>query len=322
MRHTPQPVLSSKLLGLLRALAPALILLTLSAPVTAQTPAKPAAPAAKAAPAAVAATPAVTPEVARGEYLMKAGGCLGCHTAEKKDAVPFAGGRGLKTPFGTFYGPNITPHPTAGIGGWTEAQFIRAMRHGERPDGSNYFPAFPFPSFTKINDADLRDLWAYLRSLPPSAQPSLAHELKFPFGFRFPVTIWKWLFFTPGVFTDNAQATPVINRGAYLVQALGHCGECHTPRNLMGGPNKDRFLAGGKGPEGKSVANLTPTGLKKWNDKDLQEFLLSGLSPDGDVTAEAMGEVVTNTTSKLTPPDLAALIAYLRTLAPLPNEAK
>lgn len=263
-------------------------------------------------------------DVARGEYLVKAGGCLGCHTAEKKDAVPFAGGRGLKTPFGLFYGPNITPHPQAGIGRWAEADFTRAMRHGERPDGANYFPAFPYPSFTKIADADLRDLWAYLRTLPPSSQPSQQHDLKFPFGFRFPVTIWKWLFFTPGVFAANpqTQTNAVVNRGAYLVQALGHCGECHTPRNFIGGPKKDRSLAGGKGPEGKNVANLTPTGLKKWNDKELQEFLLSGLSPDGDVAAEAMGEVVSNTTSKLTPPDLTALIAYLRSLAPLPNEAK
>jgi mono/diheme cytochrome c family protein len=297
---------------LIRNTAAAIVMLALSGCALAQGQPQPAAK-----PAA-----SITPDVARGEYLVKAGGCVGCHTAEKKDAQPFAGGRALKTPFGTFYGPNITPHPTAGIGGWTEAQFVRAMRHGERPDGSNYFPAFPYPSFTKINDADLGALWAYLRSLPPSAQPSQPHELKFPFGYRFAVTVWKSLFFTPGVFTDIPGATPEVNRGAYLVQALGHCGECHTPRNFMGGPNKDRFLAGGKGPEGKGVANITPTGLKKWNDKDLQEFLLSGLSPDGDVTADAMGEVVTNTTSKLTPADLAALIAYLRTLPPLPNEAK
>ena len=239
-----------------------------------------------------------------------------------KDAVPFAGGRALKTPFGTFYGPNITPDRKAGIGAWTEAQFIRAMRYGERPDGSNYFPAFPYPSFTKISDADLHDLWAYLRTLPPSSKPSQQHDLHFPFGFRFAVSVWKWLFFSPGAFTPSPQASTSVNRGAYLVQALGHCGECHTPRNFMGGPKSGRALAGGKGPEGKDVANLTPTGLKKWNDVDLKEFLLSGLSPDGDVTAAAMGEVVTNTTSKLTPQDLGALIAYLRSLAPLPNEAK
>ncbi|HXD40158.1 MAG TPA: cytochrome c [Ramlibacter sp.] len=262
----------------------------------------------------------IADDAQRGAYLVAAGGCLGCHTAEKKDAVPFAGGRALKTPFGTFYGPNITPDRKAGIGAWTEAQFIRAMRYGERPDGSNYFPAFPYPSFTKISDADLHDLWAYLRTLPPSSQPSRQHDLRLPFDFRFAVSAWKWLFFSPGPFTPIAQASAPVNRGAYLVQALGHCGECHTPRNFMGGPKSGRALAGGKGPEGKDVANLTPTGLKKWNDGDLKEFLLSGLSPDGDVTAKAMGEVVTNTTSKLTPPDLGALIAYLRSLAPLPNE--
>jgi mono/diheme cytochrome c family protein len=258
----------------------------------------------------------------RGAYLVQAGGCLGCHTADKKDAVPFAGGRALKTPFGIFYGPNITPDRKAGIGAWTEAQFIRAMRHGERPDGSSYFPAFPYPSFTKIADADLRDLWAYLRTLPPSSRPSEPHDLRFPFGFRFAVPAWKWLFFSPGAFVPNPQASASVNRGAYLAQALGHCGECHTPRNFLGGPKSGRALAGGKGPEGKEVANLTPTGLKKWNDNDLKEFLLSGLSPDGDVTAAAMGEVVNNTTSKLTPQDLGALIAYLRSLPPLPNEAK
>ena len=144
----------------------------------------------------------------------------------------------------------------------------------------------------------------------------------FPFGFRFSVSIWKALFFKPGQFRPDPQVKASVNRGAYLVQALGHCGECHTPRNFMGGPKRDWFLAGGKGPEGKNIANLTPTGLKRWDDKELREFLVSGQSPDGDVTAEAMGEVVTNSTSELTPPDLADLIAYLRSLAPLANESK
>jgi mono/diheme cytochrome c family protein len=255
----------------------------------------------------------------RGEYLAKAGGCLGCHTEEKKEAVAYAGGRALKTPFGTFYGPNITPHPQAGIGRWTEADFIRAMRHGRRPDGANYFPAFPYPSFTGITDNDLRDLWAYLRTLPPSSQASRAHELGIFYRWRFLVTIWKWFFFTPGPFVPAPGVSDVINRGAYLVQALGHCGECHTPRNFLGGPKSGRFLAGGKGPEGKDVSNLTPTGLKKWSDKDLQDFLTTGLTPDGDVPAEAMGEVIRNTTSQLTLQDLAALIAYLRSLPPLPD---
>jgi len=258
----------------------------------------------------------------RGEYLAKAAGCIGCHTEDKKDAAAFAGGRALTTPFGTFYGPNITPHPQAGIGRWTEADFIRAIREGDRPDGKNYFPAFPYPSFTKISDADLRDLWAYLRTLPPSARANQEHEMRFPFGWRFLVTFWKWFFFTPGPFTNLPGLSDIANRGAYLVQALGHCSECHTPRNFFGGPKKSRFLAGGKGPDGKDVANLTPTRLKTWSDKDLQDLLTTGIDPEGDVVAETMGEVVRSTTSQLTPADLSALIAYLRTLPPVPNEKK
>jgi mono/diheme cytochrome c family protein len=258
----------------------------------------------------------------RGEYLAKAGGCIGCHTEDRKDTVPFAGGRSLKSPFGTFYGPNITPHPEAGIGRWTEADFIRAMRQGDRPDGKNYFPAFPYTSFTKIVDRDLRDLWAYLRTLAPSPRASQEHQMRFPFGWRFLVTFWKWFFFTPGPFTNLPGLSDIANRGAYLVQALGHCGECHTPRNFLGGPKTSRFLAGGKGPDGKDVANLTPTRLKKWSDKELQDLLTTGIDPEGDVVAEAMGEVVRNTTSQLTPADLNALIAYLRTLPPIPDEKK
>ena len=256
----------------------------------------------------------------RGQYLAKVAGCVGCHTQEKKDAVPYAGGRALKTPFGTFYGPNITPHPQAGIGRWTGADFTRAMRHGERPDGANYFPAFPYPSFTLISDGDLLDLWAFLRTLPSSSQPTQAHDLRFPFGWRFLVSVWKWLFFTPGPFVSDTRRTQELDRGAYLIQALGHCGECHTPRNFIGGPKQSRFLAGGKGPDGKDVPNLTPTKLKKLSDGELKDFLVSGLTPDGDVPAEAMGEVIRNTTSQLTPRDLVALMAYLRALAPLPSE--
>jgi mono/diheme cytochrome c family protein len=271
---------------------------------------------------AAVAQSAPAADAKRGEYLAAAGGCVGCHTAQGKDAVPFAGGRELKTPFGTFYGPNITPHPQAGIGRWTEADFVRALREGLRPDGAHYYPAFPYPSYTKITDADLRDLWAYLRTLPPSARANQPHDLQFPFGLRFLVAGWKWLFFAPGAFAPDPKASAPVNRGAYLVQALGHCGECHTPRSSLGGPRQDRFLAGGKGPEGKNVSNLTPTRLDKLSDAELRDFLLTAMTPDGDVAAEAMGEVVTNTTSKLTPEDLAALIAYLRTLPPLPDEPK
>jgi mono/diheme cytochrome c family protein len=252
----------------------------------------------------------------RGEYLIKAGGCQGCHTGDRKDAPPFAGGRALKTPFGTFYGPNITPHPQAGIGKWTEADFVRAMRHGRRPDGANYFPAFPYPSYTLIVDTDLRDLWAYLRTLPQSSQASREHDVPLYFRWRFLITFWKWFFFTPGPFAAIPGVPDIINRGAYLVQALGHCGECHTPRNFLGGPRRDRSLAGGKGPEGKEIPNLTPANLKKWTDKELQEFMTSGQTPDGDAANQIMEEVIRNTTSQLTPQDLSAMIAYLRSLPP------
>jgi len=255
----------------------------------------------------------------RGEYLAKAGGCHGCHTETREGAVAFAGGRALKTPFGTFYGPNITPHPQAGIGRWSEADFVRAMRHGRRPDGANYFPAFPYPSFTGIRDNDLRDLWAYLRTLPASSQASREHDLWFIFGWRFLVSVWKWFFFTPGPFTDAPGVPDQVNRGAYLVQALGHCGECHTPRNFLGGPKKSRFLAGGTGPEGNSIPNLTPTGLKKWSDQELRDFLVLGTTPDGDFPEETMAEVINKTTSQLTAQDIAAMIAYLRSLPPLPD---
>lgn len=261
-------------------------------------------------------------DVKRGEYLAKAGGCLGCHTAAAPDATPYAGGRALQTPFGTFYGPNITPHPIAGIGRWSERDFINAMRKGERPDGSHYYPAFPYTSFTKIVDEDLRDLWAYLRSLPASAQPSRAHELRFPFSYRFLLAGWKWLFFEPGPSRPDPARPAQLNRGAYLADALGHCGECHTPRNFLGARDDDRYLAGATLPDGAVASNLTPTRLKKWDDAELKDVLKYGLTPDGDVLGETMGEVVQNTTSQLSAADLDALVAWLRAQPPLPEAPK
>lgn len=227
----------------------------------------------------------------------------------------------LQTPFGKFYGPNITPHPSAGIGKWSEADFRRALRLGERPDGAHYFPAFPYPSFTGMNDADVRDLWAYLRTVPQSDRPSRAHELRFPFGWRFLVIPWKWLFFEPGSFVAPTGATAALARGAYLAGPLGHCGECHTPRNFLGATSKGKAFAGGEITEGRTP-NLTPTRLKRWNDAQLKEFLRSGATPEGDVPSEVMEEVIRNTTSQLTADDLTALVAFLRSLVPLPEEKR
>ena len=254
-------------------------------------------------------------DVARGEYLAQAGGCLGCHVEARSGATPFAGGRALKSPFGTFYGPNITPHPEAGIGRWTEADFRRAMRDGLRPDGARYFPAFPYVAFTRISDADLRDLWAYLRSLPPSPQPNRPHDLSFPYNLRFGMVFWNLLHFTPGAMPDGKGQAPEI-RGRYLAEALGHCGECHTPRGRTGGLRRDADYAGAT-MNGAKVPAITPDRLARWSAGDLAEFLSSGMTPDGDFAGGEMAEVIRNSTGKLTAEDLAALVAYLR--APKPR---
>jgi mono/diheme cytochrome c family protein len=259
-------------------------------------------------------------DVNRGQYVAKAAGCKGCHS-DTAAGAPYAGGREIATPFGKFYGPNITPHPTHGLGKWSESDLRRALRLGESPNGAHYYPAFPYPSFTAMTDADIRDLWAYLRSLPPVDRANRAHDLRFPFAWRAFIAVWKWLFFAAQPFVPHPRASAALNRGAYLVNVLGHCGECHTPRNLLGGSKKDRHLAGGLLPDGR-VPNLTPTRLKKWSDSQLREFLRSGATPEGDAPSDVMYEVIRNTTSQLTSQDLDAVVAYLRSLPPLPDEPK
>ncbi len=256
-----------------------------------------------------------------GEYLAKAAGCTGCHTDSAAGSAAYAGGRVLETPFGNFHGPNITPHPQTGIGRWSEEDFFRAMREGRRPDGAHYYPAFPYLAFTQIRDEDLRDLWAYLRSLPANSKPNRPHELAFPFSWRWLLWGWKLVFFSPGPAGAQRNADGLVSRGAYLANALGHCGECHTPRNMLGALRKDRHLAGAELAEGRAP-NLTPMRLKKWTDVGLKEFLRSGATPEGDTTSDVMYEVVRNTTSQLTNQDLDALTAYLRSLPPLPDEKK
>ena len=260
----------------------------------------------------------------RGEYIFNAGGCLGCHTDTKNNGAPLAGGRALATPFGTFYGPNITPDPQHGLGRWSEADFIRAMRRGERPDGANLFPVFPYTSFTKISERDLKDLWAYLRLVPPVATPNRAHDVRFPFSFRPGLTLWKWLNFRQGEFRPAPGGTADANRGAYLVEALAHCSECHTPRNLMGGLDTARAFAGTPdGPEGERVPNITPhpeTGIGKWSPADIADLLTQGMSPDGDFVGGSMGEVVRNTTGKLSESDIKAVVAYLKALPAIDHQ--
>jgi len=254
----------------------------------------------------------------RGEYLFRAAGCYACHTRPVSGARPLAGGRAFATPFGTFYSPNITPDPDHGIGRWALADFARALRLGEAPDGSHYFPAFPFPSYTGMQDQDLADLWAYLKGVDPVPEANREHELNFPFGFRFLAGAWKWLFFEAGVFQPEPDKDTTWNRGAYLVRHLGHCGECHTPRNLLGAHEDDRDLAGTlKGPDGKKVPNVTPhpkDGIGEWSDSDITFFLQLGVLPDGDVAGGAMEDVIREGTGHLTDEDRAAIAAYLKSL--------
>jgi len=258
--------------------------------------------------------------VARGAYLFAAAGCAGCHTRVKPKGRPLAGGRRLDTPFGAFYPPNITPDPKHGIGGWKLADFIRAMRQGRGPDGALYFPAFPYPSYSGISDADLGDLWAYLKTVPAVAVAGPGHDLGFPFNLRTLVWPWRWLYFEPGVLRPDPSRSARWNRGAYLVRAVGHCGECHTPRSLLGGVDPDRQLGGNpKGPEGKRVANITPhikKGIGDWSESDIASYLLDGGLPDGDLASGAMVEVIENSTSRLTDADRRAIANYLKSVPP------
>jgi mono/diheme cytochrome c family protein len=190
-----------------------------------------------------------------------------------------------------------------------------------RPDGAHYYPAFPYPSFTRITDPDLRDLWAYLRSLAPSERPSRAHDLRFPFKWRWLVWFWKLFFFSPGPFTPDAARSAELNRGAYLVTAPGHCSECHSPRNIIGGIIAGEAFAGAREPDGKgSVPNITPSpdGIGDWSEEDIVYFLETGNTPDYDMVAGSMAAVQRNM-AKLTPGDRDAIALYIRSLPPRPD---
>lgn len=263
----------------------------------------------------------------RGEYLFAAGGCAGCHTDVKSNGQLLAGGRELKTPFGSFYGPNITAHPTAGIGRWSDDDFVRALRLGRRPDGAHYFPVFPYTSFTKMADQDMLDVKAYIFTLPTSDRPNRPNDLAFPFNVRALQFGWKLLNFVPGEFSPDRAKPAEINRGAYISQALGHCAECHSPRNAMGGIKNGFAYAGDTNHAGAGtrVPNITPdaaTGIGKWSAADYGDLLSMGMTPDGDFVGGDMGEVVKNSTSKLTAADRAALAAYLRQLPAIANRVR
>lgn len=258
--------------------------------------------------------------LARGEYLLNVSGCIHCHTAE--NGQPLAGGRALETPFGTFYTPNITSHKSAGIGAWSAQDFQRALQLGVSPDGSDYYPAFPYTSYTGMLADDARAMHAYILSLPASEQPNRDHELAWYLVSRVAATAWKWLFFSSADFQQGPGQGKQWNRGAYIAESLGHCGECHTPRNLFGALQTEMAYAGNaQGPEDELVPNITPhqsTGIGDWDRQALQEFLKFGERPDGEYTVGSM-EAVIEGIRHLTQQDRDALIDYLRNLPAIEN---
>jgi len=260
--------------------------------------------------------------VQRGEYLVHAGGCVSCHTPGGGEKL--AGGRPLATPFGTFYSPNITPEAETGIGRWTDAQFLLALREGVRPDGANYFPVFPYPSFTRITDSDALAIKAYLFSLPAVRRQNRPHDVPFPFSWRFLQTGWKLLFFVRGPFDPEPERSAAYNRGAYLVTALAHCGECHTPRNFLGALRSGQWLAGTPdGPEGHLVPNITPdpdTGIGKWEKNEIVELLRTGTTPEQSKVKGTMRETIEDGLKYLNDGDLEAISGYLLAQAPIIHE--
>jgi mono/diheme cytochrome c family protein len=266
---------------------------------------------------------AYTPDLANGQTTFNAGGCSSCHAVPgQPDRLKLGGGLALTSPFGTFYVPNISPDPADGIGRWTEAQFVDAVTQGVSPAGSHYFPAFPYTTYTHARVSDIRDLFAYLKTLAKVSGKVRDHDVRFPFDIRRNIGIWKLLFMDDRPFAPDPARSPQWNRGAYLVNALGHCAECHSPRNFLGGIVATQRFAGGPDPEGKGwVPNITQKGLSDWTEKDITYFLESGQTPDGDSAGGSMASVIRNI-SQLSDADRAAIANYVKSLPPVEGPPK
>ena len=256
----------------------------------------------------------------RGEYIVRAAGCISCHTEKDGKGEFLAGGRALVSPYGNFYSSNITPDAETGIGAWSDADFIHAMRNGESPEGRTYYPAFPYTSFSAMRRQDMLDVKAYLFTTAPVRQENRAHDLRFPFSWRFSIYPWRWLFFSPAEETPDAPFTAPEQRGRYLVDVLGHCAECHTPRNMAGGLKRGKTLAGTRYGPGGAVPNITPdseSGIGSWSIGDLVFFFQTGLKPDGDDVQGEMRDVIEDGLRHLSKEDLRAIAAYLQAVPPI-----
>jgi len=262
-----------------------------------------------------------------GQYVFYAAGCASCHAApgaKGADKLKLAGGVKLKSPFGTFRAPNISPDPQHGIGGWSDLDFVNAVMRGVAPDGSHLYPAFPYLSYQRMKIEDVLDLKAFLDTLPPVTTDAPGHELPLPFRLRRGVGLWKRLYMDYAPFSPDPAASAQVNRGAYLVTGPGHCGECHTARNALGAPEPDGALAGAPDPEGKDpIPNITPhaDGIGGWSEADIASALKTGILPEFETFGGAMIAVQENM-AHLTDEDREAIAAYLKSLPPLPDAVK
>jgi mono/diheme cytochrome c family protein len=267
------------------------------------------------------ATPANADQITRGAYLAKAADCIACHTIDP--AKPFAGGYPLATPFGTIYGPNITADKETGIGNWSDEDFIRALHNGIDDKGRHLYPAFPYASFTKLSREDVLAIKAYLFSLPPIQQKNLKNDLPFPLNQRWILSGWKLFNFKPGEWQDDAGKSPEWNRGAYLVEGLAHCQECHTPRNLTMGVDLKRSF-GGAQLGGWTAFNITPdpvSGIGGWKDEEVAQYMKTGLVPGKASAAGGMAEAIEHSLQYLSDADLKAIVAYMRSVPVISDAA-
>jgi mono/diheme cytochrome c family protein len=265
------------------------------------------------------------PNLANGELVFTAGNCSACHqTPGQDDRTQLAGGLKLHSPFGDFTVPNISPDPKYGIGAWSEKDFADAMKRGVGRHGEHLYPAFPYPSYSLMKTTDVRDLYAYLKTLPAVAKPTAAHQIRFPYSLRPAVGFWKLLYFHPHDFQPDPKQSAAWNRGAYLAEAGFHCAECHTPRNSLGGPQTDKLYAGAPSlePRGRFATNITPhkDGIGDWSVQDIADFLKSGQDKCFN-EPEGMRDVVA-ATGKLSDEDLTALGTYIHALKPIAGNGK
>lgn len=270
-----------------------------------------------------AAISAISADANRGELIFHIGGCVACHLepemTEESDPLLLGGGMQFETQFGTFIAPNISPHPQRGIGRWSTADFARAMLNGVSPEGQHYYPAFPYASYTRMTMQDVVDLKAYLDTLPDSERQNEAHHVPFPFSIRRGLGLWKKLFMDSAPVIALPQGDDEVLRGRYLVEGPGHCAECHTPRNFLGGFVRGRWLGGAPSPDSDGkIPNITPheSGLGEWEIVDIAAYLATGFTPDYDVVGSSMAEVVENT-AQLSDADRQAIARYLKSIPAL-----